>query len=191
MNLIIATATEFVKDVLDQVRLILEQSDHSMRRSVDNSLVERENAIIDGSLESTGSLMTFQYHPSESVILDDNRDDGDADDIQHLSISAAVQFDSAMELAVASTRNGSDSVDQVNGTDVNLHEKRHLIELTPMIPLRVGVQVPEESPTSSDNEEKTWGLIRVWAESCVVAVAAVNVNGADLRTYRCNENLKV
>lgn len=45
-----------------------------------------------------------QYHPSESVILDDNRDDGDADDIQHLSISAAVQFDSAMKLAVASTR---------------------------------------------------------------------------------------
>lgn len=59
MNLIIATATEFVKDVLDQVRMILEQSDHSMRRSVDNSLVERESAIIDGSLESTGSLMTL------------------------------------------------------------------------------------------------------------------------------------
>jgi len=36
------------------------------------------------------------------------------------------------------------------------HEKRHLIELTPMISLRIGFQVPEESPTSSDNDEKTW-----------------------------------
>jgi len=49
--LIIAAAKEFFDDVLEQVCMILEQSDHSMRRTVDNSLVERDSAIIDGSLE--------------------------------------------------------------------------------------------------------------------------------------------
>lgn len=48
------------------------------------------------------------------------------------------------------------SADQVNGIGVNLHDKKHhKIELTPMIPFRIGLQVPEESPTSSDKEERT------------------------------------
>lgn len=51
MNLILAAATKFVDDVLNQVRMVLELSDHSMRRNVDNSLVERDNAIINASLE--------------------------------------------------------------------------------------------------------------------------------------------
>jgi len=48
------------------------------------------------------------------------------------------------------------STDQVNETGVDLQENRHPIELTPMITLRIGSQVPEESPTSSDDDEKTW-----------------------------------
>ncbi|CAI6343132.1 unnamed protein product [Macrosiphum euphorbiae] len=113
--------------------------------------------FIDGLLDeivcSAGELS--QYHWSESMISDDNHDDDDAEGILHLSRSAVVQFDSARELVVVSTRyfhedrvsldTGVVSIaraDQVNGTSVNLHEKRHQIELTPMIPLRSPDRIP-------------------------------------------------
>lgn len=102
------------------------------------------------------------------MISEDNHDDDNADSILHLLNSAAVQFDSVRELVVVSTRyfreDGASldtgvvsiaSPDQVNGTGVNLHEKLHQIELKPMIPLRIGLQVPEESSTLSDNERRS------------------------------------
>lgn len=193
MNLIISAATEFVDDVLEQVRMLIEMDDHSMRSTVNNSLVERDSAIIDGSLGiaprefidglvdeivySTMELNQYhsavelsQYHSSESVISDDNQANDDADGIiLHLSTSAAVQFESARELVVASSRYFNEdrasletgvisiaSVDQINRTDVSLPEKRHPIERRAKIPLRIGFQVPEESSASSENEEKTW-----------------------------------
>lgn len=107
-----------------------------------------------------------QYHSSESVISDDNHDNNDAF-IMYLSTSAEVQFDSSRELAVVSTRYFHEdqasldtgvlsitSVDQANGTGLNLKEKSQPIELTPMIPLQVGLQVPEEYLTLSEDEEK-------------------------------------
>jgi len=50
MNLIIVAVTDLFDDVLEQVRMILKLSDPSMWRTVNNSLVERDSAIIDGSL---------------------------------------------------------------------------------------------------------------------------------------------
>jgi len=108
-------------------------------------------------------------YSSEPVISDDNHDVDDAKGILHLSRSASVQLDASRELVVVRTRYFHEdrasldtgvvsiaSADQVNGTGVNLHEKRHPIELTPRIPLRIGFQISEETPTSFDNEENAW-----------------------------------
>jgi len=112
MNLIIAAATEFVDDVLDQTRMILEPSDQSMRRTVDdNSLVERgsletsRRGLIDELLDEIAVYSAVErMHSSESVISDD---EDDAEYIlMHLSASAAAaaQFDSDRELVAVSTR---------------------------------------------------------------------------------------
>lgn len=100
------------------------------------------------------------------MISDDNHDNDDAF-ILYLSTLAAIQFDFSRELVVVSTRYFYEdrasldtgvvsitSVDQTNGTGVNLNEKSQTIELTPMIPLQVGLQVPEEFLTLSEDEEK-------------------------------------
>lgn len=191
MNLIIAAAMELVDDVLDQARMVLELSDHSMQRTVENGLVERDSAIIDESLEISprrlingmsddvvySDVELSQYHSSESVISDHNLDYDNTDGNLHLPPSAAVQFDSARELVATSTRYfhgdrpslntgvaSSASADQVNGTGINFHENRQPIELPPISSLCIGLQVPAESPTSSDNEEKTWvsDLKQMW-----------------------------
>jgi len=49
INLIIAAATELVDNVLNQVRTIMDRSDHST--ADDDSLAERDTSIIDGSLD--------------------------------------------------------------------------------------------------------------------------------------------
>jgi len=45
MNFIIAAATEFFDDVLDQVHMVLDMSDHSILQTLDNGLIERDNVI--------------------------------------------------------------------------------------------------------------------------------------------------
>jgi len=111
-------ATEFFDDVLEQVRMILEQSDHSMvlwiiawsKGIIDGPLeISPFRGFIDGLLDeivcSAGELS--QYRWSESMISDDNHDDDDAEGILlHPSASAAVaaQFDSSRELVAVSTR---------------------------------------------------------------------------------------